>query len=275
MGMVQVSHSDDRCLHTLLHSSMAGKPFKVGRFVHTLRVRLMREHLGIDVDSMNEEDLMATKPRKPVYDQRPWDLGREESLDSIPENSASPKESKGEMRDQANAPNQRHRDAREPQEHGTSADSKKQVFKTNGDGQVLETKWNQGEVETPRSANLFRDPPTPSTNLEARMENEKLHDVPASRDPGTNDQPTRAVPGMNDAIETEERAVRAGAEIRKHLSTKLNSKIWTLPTPTPKVDPHGFEDPICDEFWKVWIACAVHNVGENHGIWCRDSVHPS
>ena len=35
---------------------MAGKPFKVGRFAHTLRVRLMREHLGIDVDALDDED---------------------------------------------------------------------------------------------------------------------------------------------------------------------------------------------------------------------------
>ena len=42
-------------------STMAGKPFKVGRFAHTLRVRLMREHLGVDVDAMYEEDLMASE----------------------------------------------------------------------------------------------------------------------------------------------------------------------------------------------------------------------
>lgn len=33
-------------------SSMAGKPFRVGKFPHTLRLRLMREHLGIDVDEL-------------------------------------------------------------------------------------------------------------------------------------------------------------------------------------------------------------------------------
>ena len=57
---------------------MAGKPFKVGRFAHSLRVRLMREHLGVDVDSMYEEDLMAAKPQKPAYDQQPWDPDEEE-----------------------------------------------------------------------------------------------------------------------------------------------------------------------------------------------------
>ena len=46
---------------------MAGKPFKVGRFAHTLRVRLMREHAGIDVDAINEDDLMANAPTKPEH----------------------------------------------------------------------------------------------------------------------------------------------------------------------------------------------------------------
>jgi len=38
-------------------SYMGGEPFKVGRFAHTLRVRLMREHLGVDVDGLYDEDI--------------------------------------------------------------------------------------------------------------------------------------------------------------------------------------------------------------------------
>lgn len=41
---------------------MGGKPFKVGRFAHSLRVRLMWEHLGVDVDAMYSEDPMASNP---------------------------------------------------------------------------------------------------------------------------------------------------------------------------------------------------------------------
>ena len=52
---------------------MAGKPFKVGRFAHTLRVRLMREHLGVDVDALYEEDLLANDPVKDESQQEPWD----------------------------------------------------------------------------------------------------------------------------------------------------------------------------------------------------------
>ncbi|PLW32818.1 hypothetical protein PCANC_18836 [Puccinia coronata f. sp. avenae] len=40
----------------MIDSTMAGKPYKVGRFAHTMRVRLMREHLGVDVDAMDTED---------------------------------------------------------------------------------------------------------------------------------------------------------------------------------------------------------------------------
>lgn len=36
---------------------MAGKPFQVGRFAYTLRVRLMQEHLGVDVDELPVGDL--------------------------------------------------------------------------------------------------------------------------------------------------------------------------------------------------------------------------
>ena len=190
-----------------------------------------------------------------------------ESLDPILEcGGCSDECSKGEKGNTNGTPKPQNGDAREPQEHGGSAESKPQGLKTNGDIQVLETKRDHSEVKSPRSARSFRDLSATSTTFEARVDNGDLYGAPAdaSRDPKTDDQPPHAVSGKNDASETEEKAVHARAEVRKHLSTKFNSKIWTLPTPTPKVDPHGFEDPISDEFWKkVWIACAVHNVGSS------------
>ncbi|MCJ1311879.1 Phospholipase D1 [Agyrium rufum] len=38
----------------MISSTMNGEPYEVGRFPHTLRMRLMREHLGIDVDAVME-----------------------------------------------------------------------------------------------------------------------------------------------------------------------------------------------------------------------------
>jgi phospholipase D1/2 len=44
----------------MLDSYMAGEPYKVGKFPHTLRMRLMREHLGVDVDGIKEDELSQT-----------------------------------------------------------------------------------------------------------------------------------------------------------------------------------------------------------------------
>lgn len=41
----------------MLESSMAGKRYPVARFAHTLRKRLMREHAGVNVDSLEEQHM--------------------------------------------------------------------------------------------------------------------------------------------------------------------------------------------------------------------------
>ncbi|KAI4863088.1 phospholipase D [Hypoxylon rubiginosum] len=43
----------------MMWSTMAGETYRVGRFAHTLRMRLMREHLGLDVDEITEEERQA------------------------------------------------------------------------------------------------------------------------------------------------------------------------------------------------------------------------
>lgn len=48
---------------------MAGRPFKVGRFAHSLRVRLMQEHVGVDVDALSEEDYSPRRPASPRHEQ--------------------------------------------------------------------------------------------------------------------------------------------------------------------------------------------------------------
>lgn len=98
---------------------------------------------------------------------------------------------------------------------------------------------------------------------QARLETGELYGAPAdaSSDPQHDDQPPHARSGKNDADEEEEKAPGARVTLRKHLAAKLGNKQWQLPTPTPQVDPYGFEDPISDTFWKdVWVASAVHNV---------------
>ena len=48
----------------LLQSTMNGEPYLVGRFAHSLRMRLMREHLGIDVDEIVEKGLREEEERR-------------------------------------------------------------------------------------------------------------------------------------------------------------------------------------------------------------------
>ncbi|CAD0094222.1 unnamed protein product [Aureobasidium vineae] len=45
----------------MIPSRMGGKPYDVGTFPHTLRMRLMREHLGIDVDDIYRRECEAEK----------------------------------------------------------------------------------------------------------------------------------------------------------------------------------------------------------------------
>ncbi|KAG8790634.1 Phospholipase D1, partial [Serendipita sp. 399] len=75
---------------------MAGKPFKVGRFAHTLRVRLMREHLGVDVDSLYEEDVDqqpdSVEPAANLSEPQKWDPDNEQEEIS-PEHPKLEKES--------------------------------------------------------------------------------------------------------------------------------------------------------------------------------------
>ncbi|TGZ82764.1 phospholipase D [Ascodesmis nigricans] len=52
-----------------IQTTMAGKPFLAGRFPHTLRVRLMREHLGLDVDAIMQEERMEEAQKA----EDPWE----------------------------------------------------------------------------------------------------------------------------------------------------------------------------------------------------------
>jgi phospholipase D1/2 len=47
----------------MIYSTIDSKPYLVGRFAHTLRMRLMREHLGLDVDEIMEEERSADLDR--------------------------------------------------------------------------------------------------------------------------------------------------------------------------------------------------------------------
>ena len=65
----------------ILKSTMNGKPYMVGRFAHTLRMRLMREHLGLDVDEVMDEEQNAARAEEERQRKQADDDGHVEPSD--------------------------------------------------------------------------------------------------------------------------------------------------------------------------------------------------
>ncbi|KAK5958018.1 Phospholipase D1 [Knufia fluminis] len=71
-------------------SRMNGMPYRVGRFAHTLRMRLMREHLGLDVDKIMEDaqameaehDKVDGKSKAPAAPPKNGDSDDEDPMDA-------------------------------------------------------------------------------------------------------------------------------------------------------------------------------------------------
>jgi phospholipase D1/2 len=144
----------------------------------------------------------------------------------------------------------------------------KRPKETAGDKPLLEA-LERAEVTSlgPMSPTSPRSPsPSGRAFAPAKTADGELYGAPADATPSDKEPPRPKAPeqagaGENeDADEQENAAVRARTLLRKHLGVRLGTKNWTLPTPAPIIDPHGFDDPVCDEFFKdVWISTAVHN----------------
>ncbi|EAW09161.1 phospholipase D [Aspergillus clavatus NRRL 1] len=68
----------------MIWSTMNGRPYLVGRFPHTLRMRLMREHLGIDVDELMEHSLATEEELRKIQiaEEDPRSPGSHDKVDS-------------------------------------------------------------------------------------------------------------------------------------------------------------------------------------------------
>lgn len=67
------AYRSDDLLQDMIDSTMGGQPFQVGRFAHTLRVRLMKEHVGLDVEETDAEDesISAAEEKSATTDDDP------------------------------------------------------------------------------------------------------------------------------------------------------------------------------------------------------------
>ncbi|KAJ4482266.1 phospholipase D [Lentinula aciculospora] len=317
----------------MIDGTMAGKPFQVGRFAHTLRKRLMREHLGVDVDAIYEEDLMANDPQKAEHEQETWDpeseqhYGKEAGVTKLSKaRQRTPagsllRDGLDEFRQALHATGEAGSQEKREILHklGLSKDTagkatdatlkdERQMFTRDGkevpgftsamvptleektvmehhlrsgaDHEPIADKSQEGLLpesdqkpqieDSPNDDMSSKDGSVLQTKSRTVLANDpsadprvdgELYGAPAdaSTSPETDNQPPHARSNVDDADEQERAAPPARSIIRKQLKSKLGNK-WTLPTPRPKVDPQGFDDPVCDEFWKdVWVATAVHN----------------
>ncbi|CDO70864.1 hypothetical protein BN946_scf184801.g57 [Trametes cinnabarina] len=298
----------------MLDCTMAGKPYKVGRFAHSLRVRLMREHLGVDVDALYEEDLMAAEPSKEAYEQEQWDPEGEQEFGA---ESGVTHIGKHEQRTALGSLMHDTIDGLEQAIHGTaeagsidmSALMRKAGFKSKGADATAGDRFlreeremykRNGEKETGfpsavvptleekvvsenRTVQEHAGATPPQESLDEHVQGREGngHANPSDMPNGHSDkspngsattpngnpsypEPPQAPPVAEFCQERYRRGGksstgRSGYPAEASCSEAWD-KQWQLPTPTPHVDPYGFEDPICDAFWKdVWVASAVHN----------------
>ncbi|KAF8610545.1 phospholipase D [Ceratobasidium sp. AG-I] len=283
----------------MIDSRMAGKPFKVGRFAHTLRVRLMREHLGVDVDAMYQEDLMANEPKMREDEVKTWDPDneqkmREEGVSKVKQHGPAgnievlSKDTMGQVAYGAEEVGL-HKLGRLGHKLGATSttqggndatvDEERKMFSRSGKKEagfadsVVPTLEEKTVMEhRPRKPDDKNEKPLEDAlkvpggqgvdPKEATTPDGEKFGAPAdaSTSAFTDNQPPHARSGDKDVSPEEQGAVHARTLLRKHLSVSVGAKPWTIPTPAPEIDPHGFKDPACDEFFKeVWVAAAVHN----------------
>lgn len=73
----------------MVSSTMAGAPYQVGHFAYSLRMRLMREHLGLDVDEITEEERAISAELEDEYEAEMDQIYGSESDGPPRQNSSS------------------------------------------------------------------------------------------------------------------------------------------------------------------------------------------
>jgi hypothetical protein len=67
----------------MIDSFFDGKPVKVGRFAHTLRMRLMAEHIGLDVDQIDRERYQKENATTNYFEERVWNNYQNSEMDNV------------------------------------------------------------------------------------------------------------------------------------------------------------------------------------------------
>ncbi|KAG1748704.1 phospholipase D [Suillus lakei] len=274
----------------LIDGTMAGKPFKVGRFAHTLRMRLMREHVGVDVDAMTEHDPTPHQETRHDHEQD----GDPESEQERGGRDVTQTKHMSPIRNMLHTAGEGIEQTGHAASDAVAWSASRYLKKPIGEVELhkSDTPEQDGSLEErmtysregtkePGLASVIvptveetivqeRLPPASqaeSPPLKDKLEHQldensdpvekhttdgEAYGAPAlaSRNPQTDDEPPHAESGANDPDELEKTAPGTRSPLRKHPASKVGNKSWAVPTSAPHVDPEGFEDPISDAFWK-------------------------
>ncbi|KIL67865.1 hypothetical protein M378DRAFT_185469 [Amanita muscaria Koide BX008] len=283
----------------MIDGAMAGETFKVGRFAHSLRVRLMREHLGLDVDALDEETFTANDRAEPETRQDVWDLdaeqkyGQEDAVSHIRmsklQNQANPMvngalDTAGQAAEESGMSKTARalhkiglnpKSASQDRNKALSEERKENGEEVSGfsisgvptleEKLVLEQNRPEGEI-----VNQYRCSDGPTSPLKgdenddakeiARFEQSKAEEESSGAPANAGERLEVAERPSNQSLnQSAEASSRRARSFLRHDSNRSSTKAWTLPTRRPQVEPRVFEDPIVDSFWK--------------DIWVASAIH--
>ena len=256
----------------MIDSTMAGEPFKVGRFPHTLRVRLMREHLGIDVDE-HDDDREAQEGDETDSDVSMHDLDdSDEEWDPDHEQShpGRPGQKGESIIKERGAADQYVRTAADALKNLSPSNvlgaAAKKAGKTieaekakltgeddNGEGNMSKEEV-QARAAVPsteeRMHRITAKKPLPDDAVPTVEEQAMAEEVSADKKTA----PTTEKEDPQDARSPPSRAasIRSSASaIKRKMSSKLSANPWSKPGEQIELSRDDFEDPIADDFYLV------------------------
>ncbi|KAF8630837.1 hypothetical protein AX17_005196 [Amanita inopinata Kibby_2008] len=264
----------------MIDCTMGGRPFQVGRFAHTLRVRLMREHLGIDVDALDEETFVPKECEDDVSNTKgsvPEGLGGSTIRGPVDRRQQGELSASGIVA--VHSVVDLNQDTLVQRTGSTGRDTLNTELDNTGQEEMGGTGSTSYIVPTSEGeiigAQCIGDDQKNNRASLQGLDQEEGENCHAKGVKSTDQTFTQnGVPyGVHgECPRTDEpRQGRSTNQLDRELTSKSQTtfrrdasksmrKNWTLPTERPRIDVNGFEDPISDRFWKhMWLASAVHN----------------
>lgn len=270
-----------------IDSYMGGRPYKVGKFAHSLRVRLMREHLGVDIDQLDlvereaeKLDIVEYTDGTRVYVQGEKRPERRRASYQQPNTSKADefsmpteaiemrgfnhfagidnigwREKKAFSSDNRIQGNIKHR--QDIEGHGIDRWKKnehirasvKDEQRTKADGEISKVEQHVAEILAEESID---DLTKFKRKLYERVANVSLHKGTGTPEEGD------SVPGTTSFSKTQSPSSNDGSDGDSDTGVDWNNE---TNSGTPKaIDPYVFEDPLCEDFYyDLWLKTAEKN----------------